>query len=141
MNNGHITQIFHHYLLHMQISFVHIYYDFYRSLTISQVFLVLIMSVVEGYFHECAVYKSRVFAALHFAPTSSNTTFQSTFCQLYQDQAKKVFSIEEEIFIFRSSSRISCEEWTREGERDRNYRNMFWKLFIGEGFFELLLEI
>ena len=29
----------------------------------------------------------------------------------------------------------------REKGRDRNYRNMFWKLFIGEGFFELLLEI
>ena len=127
--------------IHMQISFAHVYYDFYLSLTIYQVSIFLIMSVVEAYFHECTYYKSRVFAALHFAPTSSNTTFQSTFCQLYQDQAKKVFSIEEEIFIFRSSSRISCEEWTREGERDRNYRNMFWKLFIGEGFFELLLEI
>ena len=47
MDNGHITQIFHHYIiLHMQISFAHVYYDFYLSLTISQVSLVLIMSVV-----------------------------------------------------------------------------------------------
>ena len=52
-----------------------VYYDFYLSLTISQVSIFLIMSVVEAYFHECTYYKSRVFAALHFAPTSSNTTF------------------------------------------------------------------
>ena len=51
MDNGHITQIFHHYLLHMQISFAHVYYDLYLSL-ISQVSLVLITTVVEGYFHE-----------------------------------------------------------------------------------------
>ena len=75
MDNGHIMQIFHHYLQHMQISFAHVYYDFYLSLTISQVSIFLIMSVVEAYFHECTYYKSRVFAALHFAPTSSNTTF------------------------------------------------------------------
>ena len=50
MDNGHITQIFHHYLL-LQISFAHVYYDLYLSL-ISQVSLVLITSVVEGYFHE-----------------------------------------------------------------------------------------
>ena len=61
----------------MQISFAHVYYDFYISLTISGSGISCLNHVrsFEGYFHECAFYKSRVFAALHFAPTSSNTTF------------------------------------------------------------------
>ena len=61
--------------IHMQISFAHVYYDFYLSLTLPGISCLNHVRSFEGYFHECAFYKSRVFAALHFAPTSSNTTF------------------------------------------------------------------